>query len=423
MPSIISSTLRAPFYIWIATVLVSTLHAEDSAEEGDSFAKSVSSLNLVFDELDEHTKKLDEFKKKQSNINATFQATEKAVSQIQTLGFQKQMQAMNSARTSDQIFRDIARDRNQNDSGNGGGRTDRNSDAFLSRKKAAADLDVMFKSNEILQLNAEMQNALRRRVDAYKEMLQLESDHMEWKSVENQKQDKLSEYLDLDGSRSVAHNKAMLELVEKRGTKVASAQILKGLISLRLSLNAEAAKCFEQAQELNSSLNGVATAGKAMVALQREDKKKGKPEMSQAMKSDKTNPIILGFRAVWSGEQKEYAMAGKDLDVMSKKSGFELSAVRLSVLIAASKPKVTPREAKEMLENAESALKLSGPEDWLSQIVHAIALKENDRKDDALEAAVRASELARGSNLERCKAVMQAIEESKPITWSLIAQP
>jgi len=152
---------------------------------------------------------------------AGFQATEKAVSQIQTLGFQKQMQAMNSARTSDQIFREMERDRNPNDSGNGGGRTDRNSDAFLNRQKAAADFDVTFKSNEILQLNAEMQNALRRRVDAYKEMLQLESDYMEWKSVGNQKQDKLSEYLDLDGSRSAAHNKAMLELVEKRGTKVA----------------------------------------------------------------------------------------------------------------------------------------------------------------------------------------------------------
>jgi hypothetical protein len=115
-------------------------------------------------------------------------------------------------------------------------------------------------------------------------------------------------------------------------------------------------------------------------------------------------------------------MAGKDLDAIAKKSDFELPATRLAVLITASKTKVTPREAKEMLENAELALKLSGPEDWLSQLVLAIALKENDRKEDALSAAQLALELARGSNRDRCTEVIQAIEDSKPIVWALIAQ-
>jgi len=404
-------------------VVIPPLQADDSSDPTESFEKSLDALGLVFDELDQHAEKLDELKQRQTKINTAFQATEKAVAQIQTQGFQKQLQALNSARTSDQIFRELERDRNQNDPGNGDGGRDRNTEAFLSRQKAAADFDVMLKSNEILQLSAELQNALRRRVDAFKDRQQLESDYVEWQMLGNQKQAKLSEFLDLDGSRSKGHNQAMLELVQKRGANYAAAQILEGLLNLRLSLNAEAAKCFELSEELNPALSSVAKAGKAVIALQREVKKKGKPEMAQAVKLDKTNSVVLGLRALWSGEQKEYAMAGKDLDAIAKKSDFELPATRLAVLIAATKTKVTPREAKEMLENAELALKLSGPEDWLSQLVLAVALKENDRKEDALEAAKLAMDLARGSNRDRCTAVIQAIEESKPIVWALIAQP
>jgi tetratricopeptide (TPR) repeat protein len=418
-----------PWFWWTASVTcmtlvwVAPLPADDSSDQTESFEKSLDALSLVFDELDQHAKKLDELKQRQTKINTAFQATEKAVAQIQTQGFQKQLQAMNSARTSDQIFRELQQERNPNDPGNGGGVRDRNTEAFLSRQKAAADFDVMLKSNEILQLSAELQNALRRRVDACKDMLQLESEYFEWQTLGNQKQAKLSEFLDFDGSRSKGHNQAMLELVQKRGTNYAASKFLEGLLNLRLSLNAEASKCFEQSEELNPALSSVAKAGKAVVALQREDKKKGKPEMAQAVKLDKTNPVVLGLRALWSGEQKEYAMAGKDLDAIAKKSDFELPATRLAVLITASKTKVTPREAKEMLENAELALKLSGPEDWLSQLVLAIALKENDRKEDALSAAQLALELARGSNRDRCTEVIQAIEESKPIVWALIAQP
>ncbi len=421
-PSFIPWFWQALSVTCMTLLWVVPLPADDSSGQTESFEKSLEALGQVFDEMDQHVKKLDELKQRQTKINAAFQATEKAVAQIQTQGFQKQLQAMNSARTSDQIFRELERDRNQNDTGKGGGGLDRNTEAFLSRQKAAADFDVMLKSNEILQLSAELQNALRRRVEACKDMLQLESEYTEWQTVRNQKQAKLSEFLDLDGSRSKGHNQAMLELVQKRGANYAASQFLEGLLNLRLSLNAEAAKCFEQSEELNPALGSVAKAGKAVVALQRDDKKKGKPEMAQAVKLDKTNPVVLGLRALWSGEQKEYALAGKDLDVIAKKSDFELPAMRLAVLIAASKTKVTPREAKEMLENAELALKLSGPEDWLSQLVIAIALKENNRKEDALEAAKLALELARGSNRDRCTEVIQAIEESKPIVWALIAQ-
>lgn len=413
---------RTTLFAQVAFVLALPLQTDDSSSESESIEKSLNALGLVFDELDQHAKKLDELKQQQTKIEAAFQATENAVARIQTQGYQKQLQAMNSSLASDQIFRELQQDRNTNDPGERSDGRARNTEVFLGRQKMAADFDVMMKSNEILQLSAELQNALRQRVDAYKARLQLESEYVEWQTLRNQKQAKLSEFLDFDGSRSKAHNQAMLELVQKRGAGYATAQILEGLLSLRLSLNAEAAKCFEKSEELNPALSGVANAGKAIVALQREDKKKGKPEMAHAIKLDKTNSVILGLRALWSGEQKEFAMAGKDLDTIAKRSDFELPAARLAVLIAAKRNKITTREAKKMLENAELALKLSGPEDWLSQLVLAVALKENDRKEDALAAAELALELARGSNCDRCHEVIQAIEESKPIAWALIAQ-
>lgn len=150
LPSVSHWFWQTMSVICMTIAFVSPLPADDSSDQTESFEKSLDALSLVFDELDQHAKKLDEFKQRQTKINTAFQATEKAVAQIQTQGFQKQLQAMNSARTSDQIFRELQQERNPNDPGNGGGVRDRNTEAFLSRQKAAADFDVMLKSNEIL---------------------------------------------------------------------------------------------------------------------------------------------------------------------------------------------------------------------------------------------------------------------------------
>ena len=418
--------------------------ASGQESKSDFVSREVELLTKLFDDYDAHYAKFTDIESTYKKNQDEIRLTEAAVQQIQSLGYQKQVEAMRASAYADNIGDALWAAQNNNNGNNGGGNNGGNNngnnnngnnngqgnrgiDQFtawqLRRQQNMANYEAFMKSQEVSKLSVELQNTLRKRMSAMQQGMQIQQTYYDWYQEHLKFNELFWEFFDLDGHRANSENRQILEVVSNRGSNHAFAQLLKGLTAMRLGLNAEAMTSLEKAQELDPQLIHIASAARAIVHLQLDEKKKSKQEMQVAIKGDRANPKVKWLRAIWAANQRDNAEAMQELEGLAKDAKYELPATRLQILVIAQKAKKGKKDPDKMLEDAEKALGLSGSEDWLSHFVSGIAYRYTGDEAAAQKSFEAAAGLALESNQGLCKKFIDGRGDPDKLEWNFASRP
>ncbi len=409
---------------------------EKEPVEDSTFSAQKETLKQLLKVSSDRARQMAEAEEAFNKTSKDLAATEQVIARIQDQGIQKQMQAMNSAMAAMQMnnmmimntagLTNVGNNSSGNSANNNNGSQPItvdliNNQLFLQRQQALASYDAMMKSQEAQQLSGEMRNALAKRLEIFQKAVQYREDYMKMYEESLVDFEEFWTLLDMEGYRSVEQNTELLSMLQADGDGCAAAQLLQCMISLRLGKNADALRCLENAQKLDPFHESIWTMQRSLVHWQMDDTKKSRMDAQAARKADGKNPKIQQLTALLQADQGEWSNSQATTGSMAKKGVEKLTNHRLFVLASTLRTKKsTNKDLVELQKHVDQAIKLTGEDDWLSQVAQAIVWAAGGKKEEAIAAMEKAIELANGSNITRCKEIQKRIEDDQPIQWEFL---
>jgi tetratricopeptide (TPR) repeat protein len=288
--------------------------------------------------------------------------------------------------------------------------------------RGAFMLELNNGSGQLSQLNSTEQYSVRRRAEAFQDYQQLEMDLAQW----NQKWplffDRFWQFSDPESKRTAAENEAILAELANASAGHTPALIIKGLVEYRLGQSDQALISLGQAISQNTMLDPIAYAARALVYESRDDGPRARKEMTLAFKAAPQNTYVMWFKAKWAGAQGDFSTAKKLLTRLVDTQQHEVASRHLLAILTAMQPNPLRRDIEAAITHARLASDFTGEEDWFSELVLAMALQVQNKKKESLEKAEHALELAEDTNQERCKKVIEWIENNGPLEWPILPE-
>lgn len=397
------------------------------AQQSNKIEEDVSKVTEIAAEYQDHVSKYNNMEKQFKAASQAIRQAEIALAQIQTEAKRREAEAMNTALASMQLTdmlianENQGKDKPQKESD----RIAQNTNRFiLQQEQRRAEFNLMMQSNDMQRLNIEQRNVVNRGAKAYQDLVELQTASQSWYQEKQRFVDQFWDLIDLDNSRSTAETELIVSALEDHGGRIPEALLIQGILEIRLGRNAEGIRSIESAADLDSTkaLKGVLHAARSFGYAAREDKKRSKSETSLSMNFDKTNPKSRWLRFVVAAEQNDYGLVKTESELFKRNPVYEVAASRIFILATANKKERTKKEADLMLKTANQVIKLTGNDDWLSQLVLSIAQKESGDKEAALISLGNAKGLATDSNVEVCNQVEKFIESDEALNWKFISR-
>ena len=416
-----SSMIVTIFTIGCALFFQNSLHSQDGnprSAGSSGGADSVLAIQRIHSEYDAHMAKQAGFESTYERIGKVFNETELEIGTIQNEGFQQQFALSNLAFKSMQIGNLTRNPPNL-------GSRQEQVDATAVRNAAIAEQNrIGFESSnrteQLRQLSVTQQAIVRRRMEAARDFEKLQKEVLVWQLKWPALFDPYWRYTDPEGTHTKQENEETLAALKLRSPINVPAMIAHGLVEIRLGQSREAVKTLDEAIRIDTPLNVVAFAAQSLAHSTLDEKQKSKMDLQKAIAAAPKNAYLKWLRADLAASQGDFPTAKKELTSLLTLQDHEIGARRFLAVLIAIRPGKSSKDSADALKHAQLASELSGSESWYSQLVLSMALNVAGKTDEALAKAIHANELAKEESTDKCKQVIDWIENKKPLEWQFV---
>ena len=383
--------------------------------------QSAAAVNRAHAEYDAHMSKQAGFESTYNRIGKVFQDTELDLSSIRNEGIQQQFAIANLA------FQQLA----IGDPGQSNSNTPRRpntvrlSPAELERNnllatKTRIDIEATMRSEQLRQLSATQQAIVRRRMEAARDFEKLQQEVSAWQQKWPALFDPYWRHTDPEGMRTQQENQETLTALKLRAPSNVPAMIAQGLVEIRLGQTREAIKTLDEAIRLDTALNVVAFAARCLAYSVLDEKQKSKMDLQKAIAAAPKSSYLKWLRADLAASQGDFPTAKKELASLLTQQDHEIGARRYLAVLTAIRPGKSSKDSADALKHAQLASDLSGSENWYSELVLSMALNVAGKTEEALAKAIHANELAKDESADKCRQVIDWIENKEPLDWKFV---
>ncbi len=382
-------------------------------------AESIQAIQRVHSEYDTHMAKQTGFEATYQRIGKVFKETELEMGTIQNEGIRQQfalsnlafknMQLGNPSRTPlppnltrQEIF-----------------------EAQLVRNTAVAEqnrigIESTIRNEQLRQLSATQIAIVRRRMEASRDFEKLQQEFSVWQQKWPALFDPYWRHTDPEGMHTKQENEETLAALKLRAPTNVPAMIAQGLVELRLGQTRDAIKTLDEAIQIDTALNVVAFAARSLAHSVLDEKQKSKMDLQKAIAASPKSPYLKWLRADLAASQGDFPTAKKELTSLLTQQDHEIGARRFLAVLTAIRPSKGTKDSADALKHAQLASDLSGSENWYSELVLAMALNVAGKTEDALAKAVHANGLAKEESADKCRQVIDWIENKEPLKWKFV---
>jgi hypothetical protein len=414
---------------WIATgalvVLPMAVCAQDSEPSTRSAfdpktAAIISSLEKIQKDFSHHIDEEKAMQEKYRDLETKLKKTEDELQRVNVQGMQQQLAAMQSTIQSMQSNANLnllaSRNSNNSNSNNSNNNPLRDfAQMQLMQNRFLQNLDATIRANEMRQLDASAQAAVRARIETIQATVRLQQQWCEWQNKSAQFYGLYWPWSDPEDRYTAKEIEATLSVLEKRNDKDNAAKLITAQLLRRSGRNAEALSLVTEVLETQSELQGVAMMEKAEILALLDKGKESKQALQAAIKLDKSNPYLRWIRAEVAIAQDQDGIAETEFRFLSTLKSMEKEARRSLAMIHAKRSKKSPGEGTKAIKEAKAALELETIPNWYSHFVMATAYAAGRKWELATESMDTAVSLADAEQKERC--------ETQRKEWELLKQP
>ena len=382
-------------------------------------AESVLAIQRVHSEYDAHMAKQAGFEATYQRIGQVFNETELEMGTIQNEGIRQQIALSNLAFKSMQIGN--PRRTPFLPSGSNQGIVE----AQAVRNTAIAEqnrigIESTLRTEQLRQLSATQQAIVRKRMEAARDFEKLQQEVSAWQQKWPALFDPYWRHTDPEGMRTQQENQETLTALKLRAPSNVPAMIAQGLVEIRLGQTREAIKTLDEAIRLDTALNVVAFAARCLAYSVLDEKQKSKMDLQKAIAAAPKSSYLKWLRADLAASQGDFPTAKKELASLLTVQDHEIGARRFLAVLTAIRPGKGTKDSADALKHAQLASDLAGSENWYSELVLSMALNVAGKTEEALAKAIHANELAKDESADKCRQVIDWIENKEPLDWKFV---
>jgi Flp pilus assembly protein TadD len=283
--------------------------------------------------------------------------------------------------------------------------------------KQSADLRVYHDmlTQQIRTLNEANRLVVERYRSQLQELERITKDVVDWNVQYASFFDLYWELADVANVRSDEEHSGVMQHLENSSDQNPGAVFLKAVTLVRLEKYDDAMTLLDRLFAVQK-LQALVSAMRAETFARMGEKKKAASALKFSAAPGMADARVRMHRAMAFGVVGQLKSAENEWEIIAKTGGYALSARRGLALIQGSMRMPIERVKTKAIENAELAVQL-GTEEWSCHIALAIAASANGDKERAIEAALHASSLSIGKNLDYCQEVVKTIEKGESVSW------
>ncbi|XZE36927.1 tetratricopeptide repeat protein [Pirellulaceae bacterium SH501] len=285
--------------------------------------------------------------------------------------------------------------------------------------KAQSDLNILGRSEEIRQLDAVSLSVVNRRMDTFREMIDLQQKWVQWQLEYASFLARYWPHSDPERKFSEDQINQRIEVLLQASDADFAAMITCSLLNERLGELDKAWSWMERAAQGAPFFESTILHLRLSLLSAMKKNREAKLLIPTLTKLPSISPYDRWIKARWLAGEKNWSGAELEWKKLTSEKEFRIAAHRALSLSYLAKKEANSAAREKAFKEATTAMDLDPAPDWFAYFVLANASAATQRTDEAEANLQKAKEMSDEGNQTLCDELSEAIKAQKYLVWSV----